>query len=565
MTHGHRQRAVGARRGGQPLVGELDVVGVVGRHDDDLLAAVAGLGHPVGVGRARDGDVGAPHHEVAGVPPVAGLGHVGLVAPDLRRGHRQVGVPVVEREHRPADERGEPGPRGVADHRHRRDGGEAGHAVGAPLLDGVHVGGGDDLGRLAPRGPHQPALAAGRLVPPGLVGVSDDVGPGEHGVTEALLGLAVHLEEDAADVGVANPGGGVGVPGERRTARAAAGLVLGPVGTRGRVVGLLRLPRDDAVLDVDLPRAGAGAVDAVRGAHHLVVAPAVAVEAVARPAALGVQAPSVVGDLGAGEEPPGADEGLRQWSVQSCCAARGARLVVPAHASSSCSGVCHVLVVGSVLVVTGVVCRTVRCEGRARSGARGLDLLPALGVEHGQGRGEDAVLLLEDVVAQQLERGQSRLGQPGRPEGRRPRLGQDAPRWAGARARAPRCGRGTPRPCSGKSPPSSTAVCGPRISAIRPAVLAAPSTFPSRRKRADLRDLGDHGVVLAGELADGGDLLAAAVLTHQAAGFRPSWCGGTPVGSGRSVSGEQPARPAATMASRARPRRRSRYGRRRRP
>ena len=360
VAHGHRQRAVGARRGGQPLVGELDVVGVVGGDDDDLLAAVAGLGHPVGVGRAGDGDVGAPHHEVAGVPPVAGLGHVGLVAPDLRRGHRQVGVPVVEREHRAADERGEPGARGVADHRHRRDGGEAGHPVGAPLLDGVHVGGGDDLGRLTPGGAHEPALAAGRLVPPGLLGVSDDVGPGEHRVTETLLGLAVHLEQDAADVGVANPGGGVGVPGERRTARAAAGLVLGPVGTRGRVVGLLRLPRDDAVLDVDLPRAGAGAVDAVRGAHHLVVAPAVAVEAVARPAALGVQAASVLGDLGAGEEPAGARRGPPTADRPVLLCRGGARLVVPAHASSSCSGVCLCWSVGSVVVVLGVVCRTVR-------------------------------------------------------------------------------------------------------------------------------------------------------------------------------------------------------------
>ena len=70
--------------------------GVVGRDDDDLLALVAGLGHEVGVGRARLGDVRAPEDHVGGVPPVGRLRHVGLIAPDLRRGRRQVGVPVVE-------------------------------------------------------------------------------------------------------------------------------------------------------------------------------------------------------------------------------------------------------------------------------------------------------------------------------------------------------------------------------------------------------------------------------------------------------------------------------------
>src|SRR5207344_2465104 len=69
----------------------------------------------------------------------------------------------------------------------------------------------------------------------------------------------------------------VEVPAVARAARAAARLVIGHVPARARVVGLLRFPGDDAALDVDLPRARAGAVDAVRGAHDLVVRPAVAV------------------------------------------------------------------------------------------------------------------------------------------------------------------------------------------------------------------------------------------------------------------------------------------------
>src|SRR6185437_10842997 len=58
---------------------------------------------------------------------------------------------------------------------------------------------------------------------------------------------------------------------------AAAWLVVGHVGTRRRVVDRLGLPRDQAVLDVDVPGARAGAVHPVSGTHHLVVRPAAAV------------------------------------------------------------------------------------------------------------------------------------------------------------------------------------------------------------------------------------------------------------------------------------------------
>ena len=84
VAHRHREGGVRAGLGRQPLVGELHVVGVVGGDRDDLLAAVARLGHPVRVRGAGDGEVGAPHDQVARVPPVTGLGDVGLVAEDLR-------------------------------------------------------------------------------------------------------------------------------------------------------------------------------------------------------------------------------------------------------------------------------------------------------------------------------------------------------------------------------------------------------------------------------------------------------------------------------------------------
>ena len=70
----------------------------------------------------------------------------------------------------------------------------------------------------------------------------------------------------------------------RKTRRHAARTLDG----RGlpTIVGLLCLPGDDAVADVDLPGARPDAVDAVGRAHDLVMAPAIAVEDVTRPAAL---------------------------------------------------------------------------------------------------------------------------------------------------------------------------------------------------------------------------------------------------------------------------------------
>ncbi len=207
MAHGHRQRRVGAGLGRQPLVGELRVVRVVRRHDDDLLAPVACLGHPVRVRGPGDRNVRTPHDQVGGVPPVTRLRHVGLVAEHLRRGDRQVGVPVVERRHRAADQLDEPAAGRVRDHRHRRDRREPGDPVGTVRLDRVNVCGGDDFGRLVPAHPDQAALAARLLVAPAAIGIGLDVGPRLDRIAEPGLGLAIHFDQQAADVGVAHPSG----------------------------------------------------------------------------------------------------------------------------------------------------------------------------------------------------------------------------------------------------------------------------------------------------------------------------------------------------------------------
>ncbi len=349
VAHRHRQRPVGAGRARHPLVGELGVVGVVGAHGHHLGAAVARLGHPVRVGGPGDRHVGTPHHQIRCVPPVPGFGHIGLIAEHLRRGHRQIGVPVVERRHGGADQLEEPRAGGVGDHGHRRDGRESCDPVGAVGLDGVHVGGGDQFGGLGPGDANQSALAAGLLVAPATLGIGLDVGPGEHGIVEPRLGLPVHLDQHTPGVGIAHPGGRIAVPGERSPAGAPARLVFRPVRAHRGIVGLLGLPGDDPVLDIDFPGAGTGAVDPMRGADHLVVAPPVAVEDVGLAAAPARNRAQVGRDLAGREEPPAALQQLLERSTNVWCDSQQVPLLLRGAARRS----------RAVASTPGALCRAV--------------------------------------------------------------------------------------------------------------------------------------------------------------------------------------------------------------
>ncbi len=150
---------------------------------------------------------------------------------------------------------------------------------GPQRLDREDVGGGAELERFVPARPQKAAVA-----PRALVGAALRRGrwrcsaQASTGSSWTLPRRAPHLEQRAAYVGVLHAARLVGVPREARAPRAAAGLVVGHVGRGVGVVGRLRLPDDDAVAHVDLPGAGAGAVDAVGGAHFFVVTPAIAVE-----------------------------------------------------------------------------------------------------------------------------------------------------------------------------------------------------------------------------------------------------------------------------------------------
>lgn len=286
MAHGKGEGGVGARLDAGPFIGELGVIGKVGRDHDDLGALVARFHHEVGVRGAGDRDIRAPHHEVGRVVPVAGFGDVGLVAEGLRRCRGQVGVPVVEGERDAADGLQEAHARAVGNLGHGRDNGKAVDAVRTILADGVDVRGGGDIDGLFIRNADKTALAALGNICLALFWVLLDGAPCQDGVAVLFLFLAEHIYEHAAGIRVAHAGRRVGVPGKGGTARAAAGLVFRHVIAGSGVIHRLRFPGDDAVFDVDLPRARSGAVHTVGGAHHLVEGPAVAIEDICLAAAL---------------------------------------------------------------------------------------------------------------------------------------------------------------------------------------------------------------------------------------------------------------------------------------
>jgi hypothetical protein len=128
-------------------------------------------------------------------------------------------------------------------------------AVGAVFLDRVDVGCGDELVHLVPAAAHEAAHAAHLLVVAPRLGVLDDGGPGVHRRLGHLQRRAPALEQAAAHHRVLHAVGAVQVPAVLAPRCAAARLVVGHVGARARVVGLLGLPGDDAALDVDLPAA----------------------------------------------------------------------------------------------------------------------------------------------------------------------------------------------------------------------------------------------------------------------------------------------------------------------
>ena len=277
VAHRHCHCRVAAHLERDPRIREHRGLGIVGRNRHDLCALVAHLRHEMRVRRARERYVRAPCDEVARIVPVARLGHIRLLAPDLRTRGRQIGVPVIERETDTAHQLDEADARRIAQHRHRRDDGEAEDAVGAVGVRRVEHRRGDQLADLLPVRAHKAAHTACLLVLLLLCGIGGDALPCLVRVRMRRTRLTPKSREFPAHIRVLHAVRTVEIPRERRPARTAARLEIRHIRRRLRIVGRLILPCHNAVLDVDVPAARTRAVDPVRRADRLVERPAVAV------------------------------------------------------------------------------------------------------------------------------------------------------------------------------------------------------------------------------------------------------------------------------------------------
>ena len=282
VAHGHAERGIGALLRRHPEIGEFRGLGIVRADHDALRALVAGLGVEVGVGRARLRHVRAPKDQEAGIVPVGRFRHVGLLAPGLRAGRRQVAIPVVERHAHAAEQREVARARGVAHHRHRRDRREAEHPVRSIGLDRVGVRRGDQFVDLIPGRTDETAKSAFLNVGVSLRGIFDDRLP-RRDRSHQQPGLAPRFEQARAHQRILHPVCRIEIPAVAGAPRASARLVVRQVRPRARIIGLLGFPGDDPAFDVDLPRARAGAVHAMRGPDDLVVLPALAVAVLPAP------------------------------------------------------------------------------------------------------------------------------------------------------------------------------------------------------------------------------------------------------------------------------------------
>ena len=160
VPHGHGERRIRTLFRMEPEIGELRSFAIVGANDDALGASVARLGIEVGVRGARLRNIRAPEDQEPRVVPVGRLRNVRLFAPGLRRGRRQVAVPVVEGQADAADQGQISRARRIGNHRHRGNWREPDDTVGPVRLGRIGVGGRDDFGHLVPIGADKAAKAS---------------------------------------------------------------------------------------------------------------------------------------------------------------------------------------------------------------------------------------------------------------------------------------------------------------------------------------------------------------------------------------------------------------------
>src|SRR5690348_1681775 len=90
--------------------------------------------------------------------------------------------------------------------------------------------------------------------------------------------FAPKVHQYAAQIGVLDAERAVDIPGIDNPALAPTRFIKRQAGFELGIIERLHFPGDDSVLDINHPRAPAGAIHAMRAAHDLVVLPAVPVE-----------------------------------------------------------------------------------------------------------------------------------------------------------------------------------------------------------------------------------------------------------------------------------------------
>ncbi len=243
------------------------------------------------VGGARLRHVGTPHHDEAGVVPVGGFRHVGLLPPSLRRGGRQVAIPIIKTHTHAANQREIAGACGIGHHRHGGNRREADNAVGAILFGRVDVGRGDDLIGLFPFHADKATQATLRFIRLGFLGIFDDGGPGFDGF-QGFPGLAPQFRQWPAYHRIFQPVGAVQIPGITRSPRTATRFMVGQLGPGSGIIGLLGFPGHQTVFDIDFPATRTSAIHPVRGADNLVMLPSLPVAVLPGPALVGQYAVS---------------------------------------------------------------------------------------------------------------------------------------------------------------------------------------------------------------------------------------------------------------------------------
>ena len=230
------------------------------------------------VGRARHVQACAHVGDHLGVIPVGALANVGLLAPNFREGGGKVAVPVVEAEVHAAEQLQKPRAGRIAEHGHRGNRREAEDAVRTVFLRRMDIGGRHEFQDLVPACPSEAALAACVLVFLALFLVVLQCLPGLERIAGFFLLLAIGIDQRAPDQRILDPQRTVQIPGVGNSALTSARLVRGKGVLQQRIIQLLRFPDHNAVLDVYLPGAAAGAVHPVRAADDAVMLKAIAVK-----------------------------------------------------------------------------------------------------------------------------------------------------------------------------------------------------------------------------------------------------------------------------------------------